>query len=178
MSPNTERVYRLALEAAGLLAGPIADLPTLELLKAAVEERLPRKAPPQQTSSLEAWLARIEELWKQGLGPRAIYDRLRLEDEQNSRAEANESEFGGELLEPIEYVIPSARESRAKKRARWNALEAVIAQRCTGPAALELAPAPAPPPRRDPRAKHTRLQQQIEAARRRLAKRGIYVEAA
>lgn len=30
MSPNTERAYRTALEAAGLLAGPIADLPTLE----------------------------------------------------------------------------------------------------------------------------------------------------
>ena len=32
MSPNTERMYRIALEAAGLLAGPIADLPTLENL--------------------------------------------------------------------------------------------------------------------------------------------------
>ncbi len=82
MSPNTERLYRIALEAAGLLSGPIADLPTLERLKAAVEERLPRKPAPQQTSSLEAWLGRIEELWKKGLGPRAIYDRLRLEDEQ------------------------------------------------------------------------------------------------
>jgi hypothetical protein len=27
MSPNTERMYRLALEAVGLLAGPVADLP-------------------------------------------------------------------------------------------------------------------------------------------------------
>lgn len=61
MSPNTERAYRLALEAAGLLVGPIPDLPTLERLKAAVEERLPRKLPPQQVSSLEPWLARIEE---------------------------------------------------------------------------------------------------------------------
>ena len=82
MSPNTERTYRLVLEAAGLLGGPIEDLPTLELLKAVAEERLPRKPAPQQTSSLEAWLSRIEELWKKELGPRAIYDRLRLEDEQ------------------------------------------------------------------------------------------------
>lgn len=80
MSPNTERVYRLVLDAAGLLAGPIVDLPTLERLKAALEERLPRKLPPQQLSSLEPWLARIEEAWKQGAGPRAIYDTLRLED--------------------------------------------------------------------------------------------------
>ena len=82
MSPNTERTYRLVLEAAGLLTGPVADIPTLELLKSVVEERLPRKAAPQQTSSLETWLAQIEDLWKKGLGPRAIYDRLRLEDEQ------------------------------------------------------------------------------------------------
>ncbi len=47
-----------------------------------MEDRLPRKPPPRQTSSLEAWLKQIEELWKKGLGPRAIYDRLRLEDEQ------------------------------------------------------------------------------------------------
>jgi hypothetical protein len=51
-------MYRIALEAVGLLAGPIADLPTLERLKAAVEERLPRKPSPQQTSSLEAWRRR------------------------------------------------------------------------------------------------------------------------
>jgi len=82
MSPNTERTYRLALEAAGLLKGPVADLPMLEKLKTAVEDRLPRKLPPQQTSSVEDWLARIEDFWKKGLGPRAIYDRLRLEDEQ------------------------------------------------------------------------------------------------
>ncbi len=81
MSPNTERAYRLALEAAGLLLGPIPDLPTLERLKAAVEEQLPRKLPPQQVSSLEPWLLRIEEAWKKGAGPRAIYDELRLKDE-------------------------------------------------------------------------------------------------
>jgi len=81
MSPNTERQYRRALATAGLLAGAVEELPALEVLKAAVEERLPRKLPVQQTSSLEGWLGRIDELWKQGLGPRAVYDRLRLEEE-------------------------------------------------------------------------------------------------
>jgi len=76
------------LEAAGLLLGPIPDLPTLERLKAAVEERLPRKLPPQQVSSLEPWLARIEEAWKKGAGPRAIYDELRLRDEGFVEAQA------------------------------------------------------------------------------------------
>ncbi len=32
-------------------------------------------------SSLEPWLGRIEEAWKKGAGPRAIYDELRLDDE-------------------------------------------------------------------------------------------------
>ena len=80
MSPNTERIYRFVLEAAGLLDGPVTDLPPLEVLKAAVEARMPRKAPPQQTTSLEPWLPAIEKLWRQGSGPRSIYDRLRLED--------------------------------------------------------------------------------------------------
>jgi len=88
MSPNTERAYRLALDAAGLLKGVIPDLPTLEKLKAAVEERLPRKLPPQQVSSLEPWLTRIEEAWKKGVGPRAIYDELRLQDESFVEAQA------------------------------------------------------------------------------------------
>jgi transposase len=88
MSPNTERMYRLALEAAGLLVGPTADLPPLEQLKAAVLERLPSKPSPQQTSSLETWLEKIEELWKKGVGPRAIYDTLRLEDEDFRQARA------------------------------------------------------------------------------------------
>ena len=88
MSPNTERVYRRALEAAQLLAGPVHDLPALERLLAAVEEQLPRKAPPQQVSTLEGWLPKIQELWKVGLGPRAIYDRLRLEDSDFREAQA------------------------------------------------------------------------------------------
>ena len=53
MSPNTERAYRNALLAEGLLGGAADDLPTLELLKAAVTRRLPISAPPQMTSSIE-----------------------------------------------------------------------------------------------------------------------------
>jgi len=81
MSPNTERMYRLALQRAGVLLGPAADLPPLELLKTSVAEQLPRKPAPQQTSSLEGWLEKIEQLWHRGVGPRGIYDTLRLEDE-------------------------------------------------------------------------------------------------
>ncbi len=74
MSPNTEQMYRLALQRAGLLLGPAADLPPLELLKASVAEQLPRKPAPQQTSPLEGWLEKIEQLWHRGVGQRGIYD--------------------------------------------------------------------------------------------------------
>lgn len=80
MSPNTERHYREVLVAAGLMDGDAAELPDLETLKAAVEARAPRKLPPQQVSSLDPWTDRFKELMEKGLGPRAIYDRLRLED--------------------------------------------------------------------------------------------------
>ena len=82
MSPNTERQYRQALDDVGLLAGAAEELPALEVLKAAVEQQHPRRLPPQQVSTIESWLVRIEELRKEGLGPRGIYDRLRLEDER------------------------------------------------------------------------------------------------
>jgi len=80
ISPNTERQYREALDAAGLLAGPVDDLPGLDVLRAAIDERVPRKLPPQQVSSLDAWTEQVKELVEKGLGPRAIYDRLRLND--------------------------------------------------------------------------------------------------
>ena len=53
MSPNTERQYRLALEAEGLLAGLPGELPELEVLKEAVARRLPPTMPPKKTSSIE-----------------------------------------------------------------------------------------------------------------------------
>ena len=80
MSPNTERVYRVALAAAGLLDGPADALPSLAELRAAVVTHHPPKVPPQQSSTVEAFRERIENLMTKGLKPRAIYDRLRLED--------------------------------------------------------------------------------------------------
>ena len=80
MSPNTERQYREALAAAGLLEGEPGELPELDVLRQAVLAAHPPAAlPPQQTTSLEPYLEAIDALAKKGLGPRAIYDRLRLE---------------------------------------------------------------------------------------------------
>src|ERR1700694_5427100 len=80
MGPNTERQYREAIAKAGLLDGAPDALPTLEELKAAVmAEHPPAALPPQQLSSLGAYCETIKTLADKGLGPRAIFDRLRLE---------------------------------------------------------------------------------------------------
>jgi transposase len=80
MSPTTERTYRTALADEGLLAGAPEDVPLAEVLRAAVEKRLPLATPPQMVSSVDAVRERIVELAERGLKPQAIYDRLRLDD--------------------------------------------------------------------------------------------------
>lgn len=82
MSPNTERPYREALAAAGLLEGPVDDLPELAVLRQAVETHSATKAAPapaQQVSSIERYRGTIEPLALKGVGPQAIHDRLRQE---------------------------------------------------------------------------------------------------
>lgn len=80
MSPNTERRYREALAPSGILKGDPADIPELEALKSIVREHLPLTTPEHQLSSVEEWRERTESLRSDGLGPRAIYDRLRVEE--------------------------------------------------------------------------------------------------
>ena len=83
MSPNTERGYRQALEAAGLLQGPVASLPELSELKAAIQANRPLSdQSSHETSSIEGWAKQIEALVNKGLTARPIYDRLRLEDKE------------------------------------------------------------------------------------------------
>jgi transposase len=79
MSPNTERQYRKALQAEGLLEGKPDVLPALAELRAAVEKHVPRKVAVQQTSSVQRWEKEIEEKLSKGARPQAIYDFLRLE---------------------------------------------------------------------------------------------------
>lgn len=80
MGPNTERDYREALEAAGLLHGAVEDLPELAVLKEAVQRHLAKAPPAQMTSSITDWEPKIIELAEEGLTAKPIYDRLRLED--------------------------------------------------------------------------------------------------
>jgi transposase len=79
LSRTTERQYRDVLEAAGLLRGPVDELPPLEQLKAVVAAALPPKKAPQSTTTLARWVPHVKVLVGRGLGPRAIYDRLRLD---------------------------------------------------------------------------------------------------
>ncbi len=78
MSPNTERPYREALDAAGLLRGSATDLPALEVLKQAVlRHRPPPVRPPQERSEIEAWQPKVEALLEKGLSPKTVWQRLR-----------------------------------------------------------------------------------------------------
>lgn len=84
MSPNTERAYRRALEKAQLLAGEPEALPELEALTAAVREHAPSKPTPHEVSSAAPWKQAICTMLERGAGPKAIYDRLRLEEQDFS----------------------------------------------------------------------------------------------
>ena len=78
MSPNTERPYREAFEAAGLLEGAADALPSLEELRQAVLTFAPPKTPAQQVSTAEKWGAQIEDLFLKGKQAKAIFDHLKL----------------------------------------------------------------------------------------------------
>jgi transposase len=64
------------------LTGGIEELPDPAVLKAAVHEVLPPKQPAQQVSTVERWGDQIDEMFKRGAGPQAIYDCLRLKDKE------------------------------------------------------------------------------------------------
>ena len=82
MSPNTERMYRRALEGASVLRGAPDDLPPMEEILAAVQQLQSAKAPPEQEpSSIVEWTEEIEKLIAKGLTARPIYDRLCQEHE-------------------------------------------------------------------------------------------------
>lgn len=81
MSPNTERRYREALQLACLLEGdPAAPLPELEVLRDAVLAQMPVRTLPQQVSSIETWQGKVFDMANNGAKPKAIFDRLVLEE--------------------------------------------------------------------------------------------------
>lgn len=87
MGRDTIRRYLQALDKAGLLAGTPEELPELDSIRAIVEEHVPSKQAPQQTSSVLRWEREVAQLRAKGAQPTAIYDWLRL----------HEPEFDGTL---------------------------------------------------------------------------------
>jgi transposase len=81
MGRNTAREYREALAKAGLLDGAADALPDPEQLRAAVTTAKPPALAHHQVSSFESLRPRVVELVNEGLGPKVIFDRLRLEQE-------------------------------------------------------------------------------------------------
>lgn len=79
ISPNTEREYRKALDAAGVLVGDPNDLPEPATLLAVLEKHRPTRLAPQQESSVERWATEVKAMHELGAKPVAIFDRLRLE---------------------------------------------------------------------------------------------------
>lgn len=79
MGRDTIRHYLRALRAAELLEGKPDELPELEVLRGALAAQMPPRPPAKQVSTLEGWREVIETMHRRGAGPRAIFDRLRLE---------------------------------------------------------------------------------------------------
>lgn len=80
MSPKTERKYRSAIAAAGLLEGDEHDLPAMDVLRAAVEAAHPVPAPRPVASTTEAWDDALRALFDKGVRPKAAWDKLRRTD--------------------------------------------------------------------------------------------------
>ena len=87
MSPNTERRYRTCLAQAGLLDGPATETPQLQRLLQVVESARPAgiATPDHERSTVEPFRGVVQPLVHDGLGARAIYDRLRLERGEDFR---------------------------------------------------------------------------------------------
>ncbi len=55
-------------------------MPEPDVLQAALAQHKPPRPPPQQVSTVERWSAAVSEMQELGAKPKAIFDRLRLEN--------------------------------------------------------------------------------------------------
>lgn len=78
MCRKTERRYRLRIDEAGLLEGPVDDLPEMAELRGAVACQT--SPPAQEVSSVARWAERIEDKLRSGVGPTAIHAWLVEQD--------------------------------------------------------------------------------------------------
>jgi len=104
MGRNTIGGYLEALSRGGLLDGDVGELPEVEALRACVLAQAPPTPAPQQRSSIERWVERIQELFESDAGPTAIHDHLRV----------NEPEYRGSLSAVKRVCLRLERESGPK----------------------------------------------------------------
>ena len=81
MSPKTELKYRKAFRDAEVLDGEADELPSAEALRAVVDKAYPKLERPAVTTSVDAWLSVIEAAFDKGIGAKALWDKLRRDDE-------------------------------------------------------------------------------------------------
>jgi transposase len=87
MGRDTIREYLAVLSDAGLLAGPIDELPELDVLSKLVREHAASTAAETVTSTVDRWCEEVVRLRAKGAGPTAIHDHLRV----------NQPEYAGSL---------------------------------------------------------------------------------
>lgn len=76
MSTPTEKKYRAAIKAAGLLEGSPTELPSPEELQEAVKAAFPAREPTRHVSSVDRWMEELEKGLKDGAGPLAMHQKL------------------------------------------------------------------------------------------------------
>ena len=148
ISPNTEREYRKALAAAGMLEGDPNDLPELATLQAVLEKHRPARLAPQQESSVERWTAEVKAILAphQGRGdPRRVRQIKTLKYQGGGSSRANQALLPAilraSLPASLRATLPLGvhRGSRAQCRTHVSAHSEVAAR--TGEAFVLLSPA-------------------------------------
>jgi transposase len=97
MGRDTEAGYRRQLSSAGLLEGDPAELPAIELIKAAIATVVSESIAQQESSSVEPWRQQIEPMVERGAGPRAIRDCLRISHQDFTCSESAVKRFVARL---------------------------------------------------------------------------------
>ena len=111
MGRSTEQSYRKVLRDAGLLQGPVAELPTPEALKAATQGLFRKPVAQQEASKVEPWRAAVTAMVERGAGARAIRDCLRLAHPDFACSESAVKRFVTRLrhergIRPEDVAIP------------------------------------------------------------------------
>ncbi len=111
ISPMTERFYRRILLEANLLKGDPKDLPSGEVLDEAIKKANPKDSDVKWVSSVDKWADQIAAMVKTRATPKAIFDRLKLDDADfcgsisavKRKCNTLKKELG---IKPTDVVIP------------------------------------------------------------------------